>query len=208
MGGVGRFVRAVSFFRREVRALLLVSAISLFAVNSALAAAAIVQFAQPAALAVTAHSIHDEYTYYCNYWSPRHSQADDPAPVNCGVQLASIKVAPITYTGPIDDEYAYGNCTYWVAERRAQTGHPVPNTWGDAGNWANGAAAYGYLVDNHPTPGSIMQTPAGGLGHVAFVENVDPDGTWHISEMNVVGFNTVDYRAFPPSAAADFAFIH
>jgi len=208
MGGIGRFIKAVSFFKREMRALLLASAISLFAINITLALTALVRFTQPAASTVAAASIHDEYTYYCNYWSPRHTKADDLAPVNCGVQLASIKVAPITYTGPIDDEYAYGNCTYWASERRAQTGHPIPNTWGDAYEWADRAAAYGYTVDNHPAPGAIMQTSAGGLGHVAFVENVDADGTWHISEMNVVGFNEVDYRAFPPSAAADFAFIH
>ena len=208
MGGPRYLLAMASVFKRELRALLAVSAVLLFAVNIILVVTIVSRFTHPADSTAVARYLNDEYTYYCNYWALRHTKADDPAPVNCGVQLASIKVVPIIYNGPIDDEYAYGNCTYWAAERRAQTGRPVPNTWGDAVNWAASAAADGYVVDNHPVQGAIMQTPAGGLGHVAFVEGVDPDGTWHISEMNVVGFDEVDYRALSASAAAGFAFIH
>jgi surface antigen len=46
------------------------------------------------------------------------------------------------------------------------------------------------------------------VGHVAFIESVDADGTWHISEMNAIGFDEVDYRALPASAAANYYFIH
>ncbi len=53
-----------------------------------------------------------------------------------------------------------------------------------------------------------MQTSSGWLGHVAFVERVDADGTWHISEMNVIGFDKVDYQTLPASAAARYLFIH
>jgi surface antigen len=55
-----------------------------------------------------------------------------------------------------------------------------------------------------------MQTPyaAGGLGHVAFVESVSTDGTWYISEMNAVGFDEVDYKTMPSSAATEYSFIH
>ena len=48
----------------------------------------------------------------------------------------------------------------------------------------------------------------GGLGHVAFVESVDPDGTWHISEMNVLGLDVVDNKTMPATATAGFNFIH
>jgi surface antigen len=47
-----------------------------------------------------------------------------------------------------------------------------------------------------------------GLGHVAFVESVSLDGTWNISEMNVLGLDVVDYKSMPASAAADYNFIH
>lgn len=115
------------------------------------------------------------------------------------------------YTGPglTTDTYAFGNCTYWAALLRAQAGKPVPNSWGNADTWAIRAAADGYLVDNTPAIGAIMQTTAGPLGHVAYVTSVDPTtGTWTISEMNFDGFDIVDTRTFPASAAAAYNFIH
>jgi surface antigen len=109
-----------------------------------------------------------------------------------------------------NDLYAWGNCTWWVFIRRFQIGDSIPNTWGNATNWAYASGRDGYLVDHHPTPGSIMQISGVdyGLGHVAFVESVDPDGTWHISEMNVQGLDVVDNKAEPASAAAYYSFIH
>ena len=116
------------------------------------------------------------------------------------------------YTGPAmaGDLYDYGNCTYWVSMRRIQVNDPIPQNWGNAADWEINAILSGYKVDQKPTQYAIMQTPLGanGLGHVAFVESVDPDGTWHISEMNVVGFDEVDSRAIPASAAKNYSFIH
>src|SRR5579884_1762444 len=108
------------------------------------------------------------------------------------------------------DLYDWGNCTWWAAMRRAQIGDPIPNTWGNAATWASRAAAGGYLVDQTPSHGAIMQISNvdGGLGHVAFVESVDSDGTWHISEMNVLGLDVVDYKAMPATAAYSYNFIH
>jgi len=109
-----------------------------------------------------------------------------------------------------NDLYAWGNCTWWVFTKRSEIGDPIPNTWGNATSWSDRAAADGYLVDHQPSPGAIMQISGVdyGLGHVAFVESVDPDGTWHISEMNVQGLDVVDHQAEPPSAAAHYEFIH
>ena len=108
------------------------------------------------------------------------------------------------------DQYEPGNCTYWVYMRRSQVGQPIPNTWGNAATWAPRAATDGYHVDHTPTQYAIMQTPnsAGGLGHVAFVESVDSNGTWNISEMNVYGLYFVDRVPMPPAAAAAYNFIH
>jgi surface antigen len=117
------------------------------------------------------------------------------------------------YQGPLEanDTYAFGNCTYWVSLLRAQAGDPIPNTWGNAIIWAMRARADGYQVDQTPTAGSIMQDPnaPGGLGHVAYVESVDPQtGSWTISEMNRVGFDEVDTRIMPAGAATSYYFIH
>jgi surface antigen len=108
------------------------------------------------------------------------------------------------------DYYAWGNCTWWSAMRRSQIGEPIPNNWGNAATWASRAALAGYIVDHIPSYGAIMQISNvdHGLGHVAFVESVDPDGTWHISEMNVLGLDVVDYKTMPATAATDYNFIH
>jgi surface antigen len=116
------------------------------------------------------------------------------------------------YNGPNypGDNYAFGNCTYWVYMRRAQAGDQIPNDWGNAATWAFYAQLQGYVVDHKPAPGAVMQISNvdGGLGHVAYVESVDSNGSWHISEMNVVGFDEVDYKAMPESSASAYNFIH
>ena len=115
------------------------------------------------------------------------------------------------YTGPIStvDTYDYGFCTYWAALRREQMGKPIPNSWGNANTWAIRAALDGYGVNNLPAAGTIMQTTAGSLGHVAYVESVNPaDRSWTVSEMNFKGWDEVDNRTLPAKAAQDYNFIH
>lgn len=139
-----------------------------------------------------------------------YSQTAAPAPIQsqqvATVTASAIPLPPFLTT----NTYAWGNCTYWAAKRRAQTGNPIPNSWGNAATWATRAAQDGYVVNHRPSSGAIMQTPysAGGLGHVAFVESVDPNGTWHISEMNVIGLDKVDDKSLPLSVAARYNFIH
>ena len=117
------------------------------------------------------------------------------------------------YQGPLSsaDLYAWGNCTWWVSHLREQAGDPIPNSWGNAATWALYARLGGYLVDQTPTPGSIMQISNvdGGLGHVAYVQSVDPStGAWTISEMNVKGLDIVDTKTLPASSAIYYNFIH
>jgi surface antigen len=160
----------------------------------------------------------DETDYYCTYMSLHDQQTGKPIPTLCEIpqqpttSLASTASnVPLTAGKPFTgDDYAFGNCTYWVALRRSQIGAPIPNSWGNAATWATYAADDGYTVNHTPSYGAIMQTSDvdGGLGHVAFVESVDPNGTWHISEMNVIGFNEIDDRAMPASSAAQYEFIH
>lgn len=108
------------------------------------------------------------------------------------------------------DDYAWGNCTWWVSIRRSQIGEPIPNSWGNAATWAIRAQADGYLVDSTPSYGAIMQisTVDNGLGHVAFVESVSVNGDWTISEMNVKGLDVVDYKTLSGAEAANYSFIH
>ena len=115
------------------------------------------------------------------------------------------------YTGAISttDTYDYGYCTYWSSLRREQTGKPIPNNWGNANTWSFNAIIQGYKVDHNPTAGAIMQTSAGQLGHVAYVESVSPsDGSWTISEMNYKGWDVVDNRTLKASDTINYNFIH
>lgn len=125
--------------------------------------------------------------------------------------LASSAVSMFNGAKVPSDEYDYGQCTYWASLRRLQIGEPIPNTWGNAITWASRASRDGYLVDHNPSYGAIMQdsNALGGLGHVAFVEKVNPlNGSWTISEMNRVGWDEVDYRTMTEQDALRYNFIH
>jgi surface antigen len=111
--------------------------------------------------------------------------------------------------------YAFGNCTSWAYERRAQLGYPVGSYWGNAATWDSLGRAAGYVVDKTPTVGSVFQMPAfvdaytGVYGHVGIVEAVNPDGSIYISEMNYAGnFNRVTYRTIPATQVALYNYIH
>lgn len=90
-----------------------------------------------------------------------------------------------SWTGGVSggNRYAWGNCTWYVYERRMQLGRPIGGLWGNANTWAYSAAANGFAVTGEPTAGSIMQN-GGGYGHVAVVESVNPGVSITISEMN------------------------
>jgi peptidoglycan endopeptidase LytE len=90
--------------------------------------------------------------------------------------------------------FPWGWCTWYVATRR-----PVP--WrGNAIEWYGNARAMGFPVGSRPVVGAIMVTTESpiGLGHVAYVEQVYPDGSWLISEMNYGMFGVTDQRTIRP----------
>ncbi len=100
------------------------------------------------------------------------------------------------------NHFAFGNCTYYVYNRRQ-----IP--WqGDAWAWYGNAQAMGFATGPTPRPGSIMVTWESGYGHVAYVESVNPDGSWVVAEMNWVAFNTVDRRLIQPGGVPLIGFIY
>jgi LysM repeat protein len=91
--------------------------------------------------------------------------------------------------GPyVNNKFPVGWCTYYVATKRNVTWN------GDAGYWYANAAAQGYAVGSTPKPGAIMVTWESWAGHVAYVESVNPDGSWVVTEMNWVAFDVIDQR--------------
>lgn len=120
-----------------------------------------------------------------------------------------------SYTGAVSvgNKYAWGNCTWYAYERRAQLGNPVGSFWGNASTWAAAAQSSGFLVDGNPAPGAVMQN-GGGYGHVAIVESVNPGVSITISEMNGYrfggGFAKVGHGDIPWSEAVSgmYKYIH
>ncbi|MBF0780839.1 MULTISPECIES: CHAP domain-containing protein [unclassified Granulicatella] len=107
-----------------------------------------------------------------------------------------------------------GQCTWYVYNRVAQLGAPIPyRKMGNGGEWGTYARSYGYTVTNTPQAGTIVSFTSSvpGMsyyGHVAFVESVNPDGSIVVSEMNVQGAFVISTRTIPASTAALGQYIH
>ena len=94
------------------------------------------------------------------------------------------------HIGPYpNSKFALGQCTWYAASRR-----PVPWT-GNAWMWYGNAKSMGYAVGQTPEPGAFMVTwESAFFGHVAYVEQVNEDGSFVVSEMNFNGWDTIDTR--------------
>jgi len=96
------------------------------------------------------------------------------------------------------NSYAYGNCTFYVKNRRSDIG----NHWGHAWMWLSSARNAGYATGNVPRVGAIawngMIPGYSPLGHVAYVEAVNGNYVT-VSEMNAPYFNVVTRRTVPAS---------
>ena len=103
--------------------------------------------------------------------------------------------------GP-NPRFPWGQCTYYVSTRRY-----VP--WnGDAWTWFANARAYGRPEGKVPVQGAIVVMWGSWYGHVAYVERVDTDGSFVISEMNVRGVGVRDERTVTVSSIPLIGFIY
>ncbi len=134
-------------------------------------------------------------------------------------------IGPVDQSGfpPIDNPAAArlkaagldGQCTYWAALHHAtpwaEPGGPV----GNAGEWFSRAQQAGVETTDasHPVPGAIAVFGGGGYGHVAIVKSVNENGSFVVSEMNVVNTNygrgsgIVDLRTIQPTDSKLLGFI-
>lgn len=83
--------------------------------------------------------------------------------------------------------YYRGYCTWYAKNKRPD----LPNRMGDAISWPSSARAAGFLVNFTPSPGAIGQYG----NHVVYVESVNGNGTFNLSEMNYEGFGVVSSRS-------------
>jgi LysM repeat protein len=100
-------------------------------------------------------------------------------------------------------KFTYGECTWYVASRRY-----VPWT-GDAWMWWANARAMGFAEGQVPEPGSIMVTWESLIyGHVAYVEQVNADGSFVVSEMNFKAWDVIDERTLTVKEVPLIGFIY
>jgi len=92
----------------------------------------------------------------------------------------------------LSHKYPYGQCTYWVAQKRK-----IPS-WGNANNWLNNAIYSGFPVCKGsncvPQAGAVVSLKARQLGHVAYVERIT-NNKIIFSEMNYIGWGKMNYRS-------------
>lgn len=105
--------------------------------------------------------------------------------------------------------YDYGWCTWHVANRRREIGNPIPSNLGNANTWYYRAASLGIAVGAIPRAGAVVwHNPPQYLGHVAFVEKMNDDGSAYVSDMNFPYWGRVTYRTIPPSEFGKYRFIY
>lgn len=85
--------------------------------------------------------------------------------------------------------FAGHNCTNYVAYRFVNRGMPNQRPWNGDGNASNWGVAMAAKTNGTPVRGAVAwwaanRSPAGPTGHVAYVEQVNSDGSIVISEDN------------------------
>jgi surface antigen len=81
--------------------------------------------------------------------------------------------------------YDFGWCTWYVANRRADIGRPVPSNLGNAYSWYILAQRSSLPTGPSPAVGAVAVNQGG--NHVSVVEQVNDDGSFWVSEMNSRG---------------------
>jgi len=82
-----------------------------------------------------------------------------------------------------------GQCTQWVASQRS-VGH-----WNNARSWTWQAQRDGWSTGSTPVAGAIGQKN----NHVVYVESVNSNGTFNLSEMNYQSVGVITYRTVSSS---------
>ena len=116
--------------------------------------------------------------------------------------LPAIPSAQYQQGGPSNSDFPWGQCTYYVSTKRKVDWN------GDAWMWFRNARGAGRPEGRVPVAGAILVMWGGWVGHVAYVEKVNPDGSFLISEMNVHGVGVRDERTVTVSSIDLIGFIY
>lgn len=152
------------------------------------------------------NSLHSDSPLPADTWLQVPQSAAPPGslPASAVVPLAdgAPGVPTTQHSHGSNPKFPWGQCTYYVSTRRN-----VP--WnGDAWSWYGAARAYGRPEGKVPVQGAILVMWGSWYGHVAYVERVNPDGSFVVSEMNVKGVGVRDERTMTVSSIPLIGFIY
>jgi surface antigen len=118
------------------------------------------------------------------------------------VSAMAMSIHAYSASASVGNHFSTGYCTWYVANRR-----PIP-WFGNAIEWFGNARAYGFPEGSAPAVGAVMVTRESSAGHVAYVESVNADGSWTVSEMNYVGWGVVSRRTIHRGQVPVIGFIY
>jgi surface antigen len=153
--------------------------------------------------------------------NPPRLAPNNPTPV---IPNVPINVGSANYRNGNLNPFAWnpsliGQCTWYTYGRMRETGLLPANVGnrflGHAANWTQDARTLGLPVTSTPTPGArgIVVWPPGvqsshaRFGHVAFLEEVLPDGRIRISESNWAGRPAGSSRILTPAQYSGLQFV-
>lgn len=132
------------------------------------------------------HLIPDEATFQAYGWKRSAILRLPPAileVIPTGAPLAAVKKGENVFT--YDN---WGQCTWYVAERRIVPSHR------SAKYWYEDARRNGFAVGQRPMQGAVIVYSSGSDGHVAYVEAAYADGSFVRADSNICGWECVRRR--------------
>ena len=155
--------------------------------------------------------------------APKPTPTPTPAPAPKPIPQVPINSNSANYRNGAVNPFAYrwqGQCTWYAYGRMLETGL-LPAAikknalfLGNAGLWRNDALKVGLSVTSTPTAGArglVVWPPntkgAGSVGHVAFLEEVYPDGRVRITEANWPTGSGIKERILTPAQYAGVSFV-
>ena len=132
--------------------------------------------------------------------------------------------------GGAGNPFPYGQCTYRAFETRPDmyefaVAHGIPrgglasnvkyggypDYWWNAWRWLSNAQRVGYPTGTVPVAKALVVFPRGyggsSVGHIAYVESVNPNGSYYVSERNWNHNPSITRRLVPPGVSG-VAFIY
>lgn len=99
----------------------------------------------------------------------------------------------------------HGNCVWWAAYKRPDIAAVISGGGWNGNQWHGNLSNEGFDVGLVPKIGAIAAFSNDPVGHVAYVESVDSDGSFGVSEMDYYGTlgsgNGVQYSTYSPNGS-------